>query len=116
MNKEEYNKIVDDLHAGGATPSLKVFRECMKYDDNFVWRIPDGHIVNALEEAIDEADRWEDEANIALELLQAMIDIAKKLNLTLLELQDKLVLKNDDNFEYHMQRIVDISEELGLPE
>lgn len=55
MTKEEYEAALIDLNY--RTPSLEMFREMEEYDDNVVWRMETGHLVNLLDAALEEVDR-----------------------------------------------------------
>lgn len=55
MTKEEYEAALADLRH--RTPSLEMFRKMEAYDDNVVWRMESGHVVNLLDMALEEIDR-----------------------------------------------------------
>lgn len=54
MTKEEYQEALK--RAEERTPSLEEFRRMEEYDDNVVWRLDQGHIVNLLDMALEELD------------------------------------------------------------
>lgn len=57
VNAEEYAALVKRLNdSQEPTPSLDVYRAAEEFDGNFVWRIPHGHLVNFLEQAIEKLD------------------------------------------------------------
>lgn len=67
MTAEEYRQAVDDLLY--RVPTLETYRRAMALDNNFVWHIQTGDLVNLLEEAIEEID-----------LLQDLLDASEAAN------------------------------------
>jgi hypothetical protein len=59
MTKAEYQEALKKAEA--RTPSLEEFRRMEAYDDNVVWRLDQGHIVNLLDMALEEIDRLNEE-------------------------------------------------------
>lgn len=54
MTREEYQKLVEEMNDGQfPTPSLDVYRDAVEFDNNFSWRIPHGHLVNFLDQALE---------------------------------------------------------------
>jgi hypothetical protein len=57
MTAAEYFATLDGLRRGEPTPNLDTFRRMMLFDDNAVWRMDQGHIVNLLESAIEMLEK-----------------------------------------------------------
>lgn len=55
----EYAKLRHDLDHGAPTPDLDTWRRAEAADPNFRWRVSEGHVMNALDQALDRIEELE---------------------------------------------------------
>ena len=59
LSNIEYAKLRDELDHGAPTPDLDTWRRAEAADPNFRWRVAEGHVMNALDQALDRIDELE---------------------------------------------------------